>query len=38
MLEDNPKNFEKIYENGPSLEQCRQAGGCDGTILYKIKF
>lgn len=38
LLENNPQNFEKVYENGPSLEQCRQMGGCDGTILYKIKF
>ncbi len=38
FLENNPDNFEKIYENGPALEQCLQAGGCDGNILYEVKY
>jgi len=38
FLENNPKNFVKIYENGPSLEECINAGGCDGNILYEIKY
>ncbi|MDI6825969.1 MAG: glycosyltransferase family 39 protein [Candidatus Aenigmarchaeota archaeon] len=36
FLEDNPQHFKKIYENGPSLEQCLQQGGCDGNIIYEI--
>jgi 4-amino-4-deoxy-L-arabinose transferase-like glycosyltransferase len=38
LLEGNPKNFVKIYENGPSLDECIKAGGCDGNILYEIKY
>lgn len=36
LLEDNPNKFGKIYENGPELSQCLQAGGCDGNIIYKV--
>ena len=36
FFEDNPDNFNKVYENGPSLEQCIQQGGCDGNIIYEI--
>jgi len=38
FLEKNPENFVKIYENGPQLQQCLQAGGCDGTLVYEIKY
>jgi hypothetical protein len=38
MLENNPNYFEKIYENGPSLQQCIQSGGCDGSLIYKIDY
>jgi len=38
FLESNPEHFEKIFENGPSIEECKQVGGCDGTILYKINY
>ena len=38
MLESNPDHFERVYWNGPSIEECRNAGGCDGTILYKINY
>jgi len=38
FLENHPEYFEKIFENGPSIEQCKQVGGCDGTILYKINY
>lgn len=38
MLENNPDHFEKIYENGPSIEECRNSGGCDGSLVYKIKY
>ena len=37
-MENNPDHFVKVYENGPSLEQCRQMGGCDGTILYEVNY
>jgi len=36
FLESNPNNFQKVYENGPSLNDCASAGGCDGTIVYKV--
>ncbi|MBI2542870.1 MAG: glycosyltransferase family 39 protein [Candidatus Aenigmarchaeota archaeon] len=36
LLENNPDKFEKIYENGPPLNQCLQQGGCDGNIIYKV--
>ena len=36
LLENNPDKFEKIYENGPPLDQCAQQGGCDGNIIYKV--
>lgn len=35
FLENNPDHFEKIYENGPPIEQCLQ-GGCDGNVIYEI--
>jgi len=38
FLENNPDNFKKIFENGPSLQECLQQGGCDGNIVYEIKF
>jgi hypothetical protein len=38
FLENNPTRFKKIYENGPSLEQCRQMGGCDGSLIYEVNF
>jgi len=38
FLEKNPKHFEKIYENGPSLQECFSRGYCDGNIIYRIKF
>lgn len=38
MLENNPKVFEKIYENGESdLNKCLTTG-CDGTIIYRINY
>lgn len=36
ILEDNSNHFKKIYENGPTLQQCIQQGGCDGNIVYEI--
>lgn len=36
LLEANPDKFQKVYENGPSLQECLQAGGCDGTSVYKV--
>ncbi len=36
LLENNPDKFEKVYENGPPLDQCLSQGGCDGNILYKV--
>jgi hypothetical protein len=38
FLENNPTHFKKVYENGPSLEQCQTAGGCDGNILYEVVY
>jgi 4-amino-4-deoxy-L-arabinose transferase-like glycosyltransferase len=36
FLENRPGYFNKIYENGPPLQQCIQMGGCDGNIVYEI--
>lgn len=36
LLEQNPDKFEKVFENGPTLDQCVQQGGCDGNIIYKV--
>ncbi|MEM5829241.1 MAG: glycosyltransferase family 39 protein [Candidatus Aenigmatarchaeota archaeon] len=42
FLEANPEHFVKVYENGASLEECKQywqAGySCDGNIIYEIKW
>ena len=38
FLNNNPDHFVNIYENGPKLDDCIKQGGCDGTILYKIKY
>jgi 4-amino-4-deoxy-L-arabinose transferase-like glycosyltransferase len=38
FLEDNPKYFENVFENGPKLQECIAAGGCDGTIVYKVQY
>ncbi|MDI6806465.1 MAG: glycosyltransferase family 39 protein [Candidatus Aenigmarchaeota archaeon] len=38
FLENNPEYFKKIYENGPSLQQCLQQGICDGNIVYEIVY
>jgi len=37
FLENNPEHFKNIYENGPSLQQCLQQGGCDGNVVYEIQ-
>jgi hypothetical protein len=36
FLENNSEHFKKIYENGPSLQECLQSGNCDGNIVYEI--
>jgi len=40
FLENNPEHFVKIYENGPSLQECQQywqrGYPCDGNILYQV--
>jgi hypothetical protein len=38
FLANNSDHFIKIYENGPSIQQCLQMGGCDGSIIYEIKY
>ena len=35
LLEDNPEIFEKIYEDGPTMDQCMQQL-CDGNIVYEV--
>jgi 4-amino-4-deoxy-L-arabinose transferase-like glycosyltransferase len=37
-LESNPQDFVKVYESGPSLDQCLQQGGCDGIIIYELNY
>ncbi|MBS3055462.1 MAG: glycosyltransferase family 39 protein [Candidatus Aenigmarchaeota archaeon] len=38
ILENNPKNFVKIYESGDDWNTCIRSGGCDGAAIYKIVF
>ena len=38
LLQQNPDHFKVVYENGPSLDQCIQQGGCDGNVVYEIVF
>jgi len=38
FLENDPDHFKKIYENGPLLQQCKQMGGCDGSIIYEVNY
>jgi len=38
FLENNPDHFVNIFENGPKLQECLQAGGCDGNIVYEVKY
>lgn len=38
LLENNSDKFEKVYENGPPLDQCLQQGSCDGNIIYKVVY
>jgi len=38
FFEDHPETFKKLYENGPSLQQCMQMGFCDGNIIYEIVY
>jgi len=36
FMNDNPKNFKKIFENGASLSTCAQQDGCAGNIVYQV--
>ena len=38
VLGNNPDKFVKVFENGPSVSSCVQQGGCDGTVIYEIKY
>ena len=38
FLENNPEHFVNIFENGPKLQECLQQGGCDGNIVYEVKY
>jgi len=38
FLENDTQHFKNVYENGPSLEDCIQQGGCDGNIVYEIVY
>ena len=38
FLENNPDHFVNIFENGPGLQECLMAGGCDGNIVYEVKY
>lgn len=38
LLEANADHFKKVFENGPSLDECLQQGGCDGNIVYQIVY
>ncbi len=42
FLESHPEKFVKVFENGPSLEQCKKLWrvglSCDGNIIYEVNF
>ncbi|MCX6820866.1 MAG: glycosyltransferase family 39 protein [Candidatus Aenigmarchaeota archaeon] len=38
LLSANPDHFKKVFENGISLDQCIQQGGCDGNILFQVVY
>jgi hypothetical protein len=38
FLENNPEHFENVFDNGPELVECLQMGGCDGNIVYEVKY
>ncbi len=38
-LENNPKAFKKVFENGPSLVDCLTGKAvCDGTLIYEVNY
>ncbi|MEM5793043.1 MAG: glycosyltransferase family 39 protein [Candidatus Aenigmatarchaeota archaeon] len=38
FLESHPEHFVNIFENGPKLDECLQMGGCDGNIVYEVRY
>ena len=36
LMNENPNKFQKIFENGASVETCSQQDGCGGNIIYKV--
>ncbi len=38
FLESNPEHFVNVFENGSKLQECLQMGGCDGNIVYEVKY
>lgn len=36
LLVSNPNCFKNVFENGPTLQDCINQGGCDGNIVYEI--
>jgi len=38
FMNDNPKNFVNLYETGPDADTCISQGGCDGAIIYEVKY
>lgn len=38
LFDNDTEHFKKVYENGTPLNECIQAGGCDGNIIYEVKF
>lgn len=38
LMENNPQQFKKVFENGePNLQNCLY-GRCDGTIVYELNY
>jgi hypothetical protein len=46
FMDEHPEQFEKIYENGPTVSDCVNQNGytqdgdlkCDGTLVYEIHY
>jgi 4-amino-4-deoxy-L-arabinose transferase-like glycosyltransferase len=38
FMNDNPKNFVNLYETGLDADTCITQGGCDGAIVYEVRY
>ena len=36
VMDLNKDKFKNVFENGPTVSDCINAGGCDGSIIYQV--